>query len=88
MAYGRCQLPRSKAADGFTVFSTETERVILPGALHDPLRAREADLPDAQRQAPFTASLKALPAVNLTVFAAAILISAPVAGLRPVRPAR
>lgn len=33
----------------------------------------------------FTASLNALPALNFTVFASAMLISAPVAGLRPVR---
>ncbi len=39
-------------------------------------------------QAPFTASLNALPAVNFTVFAAGIWISAPVAGLRPTRAAR
>jgi hypothetical protein len=36
----------------------------------------------------FTASLNALPAVNLTAFAAGIWISAPVAGLRPMRAAR
>src|SRR5258708_3062213 len=36
----------------------------------------------------FTASLNAFPAVNFTVFAAAILISSPVLGLRPVRAAR
>ena len=36
----------------------------------------------------FTRSLKALPAVNLTVIAAAICIASPVAGLRPVRAAR
>ncbi|MGF6853763.1 hypothetical protein OKW29_002650 [Paraburkholderia sp. CI3] len=47
---------------------------------HGPLSAR--------CQAPFTASLNALPAVDLTVFAAAIWISAPVAGLRPTRAAR
>lgn len=35
-----------------------------------------------------TASLNALPAVNLTVLAAAILIASPVFGLRPVRAAR
>ncbi len=39
-------------------------------------------------QPPFTASLNALPAVNFTVFAAGIWISAPVAGLRPTRAAR
>jgi hypothetical protein len=42
----------------------------------------------ARPQAPFTASLNALPALNLTVFAAGIWISAPVAGLRPTRAAR
>ena len=36
----------------------------------------------------FTESLNALPAVNLTVLAAAILIASPVFGLRPVRAAR
>ena len=36
----------------------------------------------------FTASLKALPAVNFTVRAAAILMVSPVRGLRPVRAAR
>ncbi|MEY3950747.1 MAG: hypothetical protein RJB21_505, partial [Pseudomonadota bacterium] len=36
----------------------------------------------------FTASLNALPAENLTVFAAAILIASPVLGLRPTRAAR
>jgi len=35
-----------------------------------------------------TASLNALPAVNLTVLAAGILSSAPVCGLRPMRAAR
>src|SRR5260370_1794437 len=36
--------------------------------------------------APLTASLNALPAANLTVLAAGILISAPVVRLRPLRP--
>ena len=36
----------------------------------------------------FTASLNALPAENFAVLAAGILISAPVAGLRPTRAAR
>ena len=36
----------------------------------------------------FDASLKALPAVNFTVLAAAILMASPVFGLRPVRAAR
>ena len=38
--------------------------------------------------AAFTAFLNALPTVNFTVFAAAICISSPVAGLRPTRAAR
>ena len=37
---------------------------------------------------PFTASLRTLPAVNPGRRAAAILISSPVRGLRPVRAAR
>lgn len=36
----------------------------------------------------FTLSLNALPAENLTVFDAAILIASPVFGLRPTRAAR
>ena len=35
-----------------------------------------------------TVSLNALPAVNLTVLAAAILMASPVLGLRPIRAAR
>ena len=38
--------------------------------------------------AAFTASLNALPAVNLTVFAAGIVMVSPVDGLRPARSAR
>jgi hypothetical protein len=46
-----------------------------------------------ERQTPLihdwlTASLNALPAANLTVFAAAISIASPVAGFRPDRAAR
>jgi hypothetical protein len=57
------------------VFATDSRRHITDRRL-------------SHAQDPFTASLNALPAVNLTVFAAGIWISAPVAGLRPTRAAR